>query len=301
MKKIILTLCILLLIVLVMLILVRKESVEEVMKEDIAEDHVRIDFLDIGQGDAALVTLPNDEQMLIDCAIDARVIEALGRVMPYYDRTIEYLLVTHPDADHYGGCIDVLRRFDVQTIVYNGFQKPESDMWHAFMEETRRFDYIEIDKPQTWEIASTSLHFLYPDHSLERQPNVPGETKVTGANNASIVLKISYGEQDVLLTGDAEEELEEYLLTTYEGQLDVEILKAGHHGSSSSSIQPFVSSTSPMDVIISSGKDNRYGHPSRRVTKRFEREDASIWRTDLLGDIIVILQEENYMVTSTQL
>ena len=96
------------------------------------ENSVQITFLDIGQGDATFIEFPGDVQMLVDCAKDARILEALGRVMEFYDRSIDYLVVTHPDNDHYGGCIDVLKRFDVANIVYNGLKKEQDEMWREF-------------------------------------------------------------------------------------------------------------------------------------------------------------------------
>ena len=94
---------------------------------------LRITFLDIGQGDATFIEFPNGEQMLVDCAEDGKILEALGRVMPYYDRDIDYLMITHPDFDHYGGCTDVLNRFEVKNIVYNGFKKEYDDLGFEFI------------------------------------------------------------------------------------------------------------------------------------------------------------------------
>lgn len=271
-------------------------SSEEVASDDALE----MTFLDIGQGDATFITFPNGEQMLVDCAIDARIIEALGRVMPYYDRSIDYLLLTHPDLDHYGGCQEVLARFDVGKIVSTGIGKGESTRWQAYDVATldEGAEFVIVEKEDVWEVGSSTIHFLYPDHNLVVDAKIPGEEKQPNANDGSVVMRLSYGDTSVLLTGDAEKDLEEYLIETYGDQLDVDILKAGHHGSDSSSIVDFLDIVTPDHTIISAGKNNRYNHPSRRVLKRLERASSTVWRTDVHGDVVVTVSDEGYVVES---
>jgi competence protein ComEC len=302
MQKFIYIIFIFLVIILGMLFNLKKGKLEdrEVYEdhENISTDYVKMTYLDIGQGDATFIEFPDGQQMLVDCSEDARVIEALGRVMPYYDKQIDYLMITHPDLDHYGGCTEVLKRFDVKNIVYTGMRKDYDDMWLEFWQaiEDEGGEYHEINSEDAWEIASTTLHFLYPDHPIKYSQNIPGLEKEVGANNTSIVFKLTYGDMDVLMTGDAEEELEEYLLTTYDEQLDVEALKIGHHGSGGSSIQEFVNITSPEYSFISCGAGNRFGHPSRRIIKRLERVSSTVWRTDLKSDIITMIYKDRIVV-----
>lgn len=256
--------------------------------------YVKISFLDIGQGDASFIEYPSGKQMLVDCARDARVLGALGRVMKYYDKEIDYLIVTHPDIDHYGGCIDVLKQFDVKNIVYTGLQKEDKTwqyFWDMIQKENAR--YTEIVKSDVWQIDGVKINFLYPDHDITQDANVPGLNKNVGDNNTSLVFQLSYGTQDVLFTGDMEEPLEKYLIDTYGHALDSEALKVGHHGSGSSSSQDFINLVSPNFSIISVGKDNDYGHPSRRVLKRLERVGSDVWRTDKTGDTILQMGENN--------
>ena len=136
-------------------------------------DYLKVTFLDIGQGDATFIEFTNGEQMLVDCAIDARILEALGRVMPYYDKTIDYLLITHPDLDHYGGCQEVLERFEIKNIIYNGLKKEHDQMWNEFWSAASReqVEVSEIVSADVWTISSTTLHFLYPDHSMALNKN----------------------------------------------------------------------------------------------------------------------------------
>lgn len=246
---------------------------------------VTITFLDIGQGDASFIQFPDGQQMLVDCAVDARILPALGRVMPYYDRRIDYLVVTHPDADHYGGCVDVLKRFDIGTIVYNGITKNGEGYWESFWSSVEREGarYEEANQLMTWDIASATLRFVYPDSPLKDQTEKPED------NNTSIVFTLTYASSSVLFTGDAEDKLEAYLLSKYKDQLNVDVLKVGHHGSDSSSIKEFIEAVSPLHAVFSVGVDNTYGHPSRRVMRRMERASSTVWRTDAQGDIIVKL------------
>lgn len=282
---------ILLLIVLGLLWKIKSESsfnptIETIAEE--AEKNLKITFLDVGQGDASFIEFNDGQQMLIDCGIDARILEALGRVVPYYDRTIDYLVITHSDNDHYGGCIDVLDRFEVKNIVYNGLEKFSDNFWIEFWEkvENERANYFKIAKLDVWEIASTTITFYYPNHDLEENFNIPGETKKTNNNNTSIVLELNYLDHEVLFTGDMEESLEKYLLSVFAEKLDSDILKVGHHGSATASGQEFLDVVTPRYAIISAGQNNKFGHPSPRVLKRLERAGTEVLRTDSQGDII---------------
>ena len=259
---------------------------------------VAITFLDIGQGDATFIEWPDGTQMLIDCAKDARVLEALGRVMKFYDKEIDYLVVTHPDADHYAGCIDVLKRFKVNNIVWTGYMVPDPQ-WHYFLKmvDEEQADTVQIREKAVWQIAGTTLSFLYPNHDVATDATVPGFDKIAD-NNTSIVIKLSYGESDLLLTGDAEAPLEQYLVDAYGDTLNVQVLHVGHHGSNSSSIQPFLSTVTPAHAIISVGKENDYGHPTLRVLRRLERAGAKVWRTDERGDITARIYTNNIFIES---
>ena len=293
-----------LLIVTVGLLLYIDRPVAEKIGESLEEkrgEQLDIAFLDIGQGDATFIEFPDGRQMLIDCAMDARIIEALGRVMDFYDRHIDYLVVTHPDLDHYGGCTEVLHRFEIGQIVINGDSK-SGDIWdeYWFAVHDEGVEVTTLTSPSVWTIASTTIYWMYPDHDLAIDSNIPGADKETGPNNASIVMKISYEGIDTLLIGDAEYEQEQYLVDIYGDQLDADILKAGHHGSAGSSIQPFIDLVTPAHTVFSAGRDNRFGHPSLRVIRRVERAGSEVWRTDTQGDILMTISEGKIMVNGEQ-
>jgi len=273
---------------------------QNIAGEKIEDTNLNITFLDIGQGDATLLTFPDGTQMLVDCAIDGRILEALGRVMSFSDKTIDYLVVSHPDLDHYGGCVDVMETFDVKEVWYTGLKKEYDTMWQEFWYHINDGSHVykQISHAEQIEIASTTIDILYPDHNIDRDDKIPGETKASNANNTSIVMNVSYDGVSTLLTADAEEELESYLLTTYGELLQSDILKMGHHGSDSSSMLSFVEMVAPRDAVASAGVDNKFGHPSRRVLKRFERLHSHIWRTDVHGDITATIHDGIYMINT---
>lgn len=249
-----------------------------------------VTFLNIGQGDSALVQFANGQTMLVDCGPNSGVLSRLGKNLPVYISTIDYVLVTHPDLDHYGGCVDVLRRYRVKHIIVNGHTK--TDGYFKTWENARRgepgADTIVASASSTWHIGSSTIQFFSPDVSL-------GQIGAAGdSNNYSIVFRLtSPSGETFLFTGDMEEPLENALLLKYCNAsavacpaLESNVLKVGHHGSNSSSGENFLAAVHARVAIVSVGK-NKFGHPSLRVLKHVERSRAQILRTDELGDIVI--------------
>ncbi|MDO8626675.1 MAG: MBL fold metallo-hydrolase [Candidatus Magasanikbacteria bacterium] len=296
-------------------------------KENEQDKKFRVTFFDVGQGDSSLINFGNDEKMLVDCGPDKTILFKLGRALPMFNKKIDYLLVTHPDLDHYGGCVEVLRRYQVGTIILNGQSKEYNPYWREFNAtvEASRARQVVVNGFAKLEIASSTLEFLSPGEDLGL-PLADAES-----NNYSIVFKLTAPSgKTFLFTGDAEEPLEQVLIEKYcsvakppptppllrrgepsvttptiplplaKGRARVgssagcptlksDILKVGHHGSNSSSGEDFLSKVNPRTAIISSGQKNKFGHPSPRVIKHLERAGANILRTDILGDIDIIL------------
>ncbi|OGH71243.1 MAG: hypothetical protein A2921_01830 [Candidatus Magasanikbacteria bacterium RIFCSPLOWO2_01_FULL_43_20b] len=272
---------------------VKIESKNSVVKES-KKENLQITFFDIGQGDASFIEFPTGEQMLVDCAVDSRILSALGRVMEFYDRDLDYLVVTHPDSDHYGGCEDVLRRFQVKNIIYNDVKKFGDSVWESFWRTVQAEDavYYPVNQPAVWEVGSSTIHYLYPDHSVVSSTAFVHGQKELGDNNASIVFRLDYAGSSVLFTGDMENELEQYLINKKREQLKSDILKVGHHGSAGASGKLFLEAIKPEYAVISVGADNSYGHPSLRVLRRLERAGAKGLRTDEMGDISFQISNE---------
>ena len=262
----------------------------------------QVTFFNIGQGDAALIRFADGQKMLVDCGPDKKILAKLGQALPFYDRSIDFVLATHPDLDHYGGCVDVLKNYKVKEIITNGRKKENDPYWRAWDEaiknEAGAIVKI-INSPETRVIASSTLQFLSPDSSL------PLVVAAADSNNYSIVFKLTNaparnathsvagGSTTFLFTGDMEEPLERALMGKYCSAsstacptLQANVLKVGHHGSDSSSGEDFLKLVQPQIATISVGKNN-YGHPSLRVLKKLERAGAEILRTDQKDDIIL--------------
>lgn len=224
-----------------------------------SRDKLTVAFLNIGQGDAIFIEAPNGVQMLIDGGSDRSILRELGNLMPFYDRSLDMIVVTNPDKDHYGGFADVLERFKVFVFVEPGVIKkdPAYQELESLVEKegaarvlARRGMQFVLDKKR-----DIALTILFPDRDV---PEL--ET-----NTGSIVAKLAYGKVSILLMGDAPSAIEKYLVTLDGGALHADILKVGHHGSKTSSDKYFLAAVSPAYAVISSGKDNRYGHPHKEV------------------------------------
>lgn len=247
----------------------------------------RVIFFDVGQGDSALIQFDNGAKMLVDCGAGRAVLPKLGKYLPFYDRTIDYLVITHPDMDHYGGCTEVLKRYNVKNVFTNGVDKDNEDYWLIWKKYLLSEKAIEkkIYAPESMEQGSAKIEFLSPNASS-------GWPQVKGDNNYSVVFRLTQATTSFLFVGDLESAGEELIMSRYCASttpcasLDSGYLKVGHHGSGSSSDDDFLAIVTPKIGIISVGKNN-YGHPSLRTINKLERIGAQVWRTDELGDIIV--------------
>ncbi|HXK39272.1 MAG TPA: MBL fold metallo-hydrolase [Candidatus Paceibacterota bacterium] len=239
-------------------------------------------FLDVGQGDAIYIESPTGRQVLIDGGKSRDVLAELSRVMPLFDRSIDILINTHPDMDHIGGLPHVLERYHVAHVLDSGLEGDTEafafyaeELQHeirsgALYHEARRGDVIDIG-------GGAYLRILFPDRDM---------ASTTDANNASIVAQLVYGETEALLTGDAPKSVEEYLVLLDGDTLESAILKAGHHGSKTSSAEGFVRVVRPQYAVISAGCDNSYGHPHKEVVKTFAAASSAILSTCEHGTIV---------------
>lgn len=245
-------------------------------------------FLSVGQGDAALIRLDNGAKILVDCGPDRKILSALGHRLPFYDRTIDYLIITHPDLDHYGGCLEALKRYQVKEIWTNGESGTDGTHWETWRQLVADEGAREkiIQAPEIWNAGQTRLEFLAPDESLLASAKKDN-------NAGSVVFRLLDDNFSALFTGDMETPLENALLEKYCSStpiacpsLRAEYLKVGHHGSDSSSGDEFLRAVAPTTAVISVGK-NSFGHPSLRVLRKLERQGAKIWRADQSGDLVV--------------
>lgn len=235
----------------------------------------RIAFLNVGQGDAILVSLGSN-QLLIDTGKNSRaLLSELGKSMPPWDRTLEMVLLTHPDQDHVGAFPDMVARYDVKLLL--SAELPETS---AIGQSIRR----EIDRRKIQRIeprAGLMLTFA-PDMRLETL--FPGKDFVVDPKNtnaSSIVELLRVGKDAFLFTGDLPRE-ESVLPAT-----DIRVLKVAHHGSKYSTSDAFLDRTTPEEAVISVGK-NSYGHPAEDVLTRLSNHRVRTFRTDTVGTVLYI-------------
>lgn len=255
-----------------LLILVYSPSEQEKLLE--------VSILDIGQGDAILIETPYRQNILIDGGPDNSVIYGLSKNLPFFERTIDLMILTHPDADHVTGLVEVLRRYEVKKVLYTGVTHNSSN-YRTFLAEIEKegadigiitgVDEIELGE-------NIGLNIVYPDFSANNK-------EYDDVNDTSIVIRFSYGDIDFMLTGDASIAVEKELLASGLN-MEAEVLKAGHHGSKTSSSVDFIQAVSPRYGVISAGKDNKFHHPNLRVIKNFEKEGVDILKTMGGGDIV---------------
>ena len=240
---------------------------------------LEIAYLDIGQGDATLITAPNGNRLLIDGGEGAQILTAISDVLPFYDRRIDILLATHAHTDHLGGFPSVIDRFKVQAVIDNGLpgSSPAYNNLYQTIDEVgvdlftaRRGMLIHLDK-------ETVFVVLFPDRELADNMD---------PDDGSIVGQLIHGQNAFIFTGDAGQKVEEYLVNLDGSNLESEILKAGHHGSRTSTAHNFVGWVDPKYAIISAGRDNRHGHPHSEVLETLNQFSVQIESTFETGHII---------------
>ncbi len=241
-------------------------------------DHLRVWFFDVGQGDAILLDTPEKQQILIDGGPDASVVGELSRALPLTDKDLDLVIVTHNHSDHLKGINEVLRHYKVDKLWISGA---------IHTTETYK-DMLEIVKakriPTEIVVAGSVARYGQLEgvvlHPLESQLGLLPDNQ----HDADIVTYWQYGQQTLLLTGDAEDEHEQAMLSR--GLLrPVTILKVGHHGSRTSSSAAFLRSITPKVAVIQLGQNNRFGHPAQSTIDRLVSLKIPILRTDQVGTI----------------
>ena len=264
------------------------------------DNNLHLVFCNVGQGDAILVS-KGFNQVLIDGGPDERVLECLSDNLPFWDRTIEMVVLTHPQADHLTGLISVLERYNVGHFVINNIVNDTERFWRfreALIEEG-----TEIYNPKVGDkikIANMSFTVLWPQEKLgnplvwkrEASEKVLGASAYSGNfNETSVVLQFSFGKFCALLTGDIGQ--------ATESQLDrvqpCQVLKLAHHGSKYSTSTEFLKKIQPDLAVISVGK-NSFGHPSQEALERLASADAKILRTDQNSEIEIVSDGKRWRV-----
>ncbi len=294
---------------------------------------LRMVFCDVGQGDAILVSW-KEEQMLVDGGPGSKVLECLDRYLPLGDKELELVVVTHPDKDHMGGTIEVLRNYKVDRLATVPIGK-ETDVYKLLYKEIvqevdrGRLEVVNLYAGDKVKLGAAEVDVVWPERRwvaerigsgklnglVENTNDKFGDTGVrklaentdkfvlgastdAESNDFSIVLHVKYGSFDGLLNGDAGEEIQDEELGTGSVPAKVEVMNAPHHGSRTGMLDEWLSLVDPQLAVISVGAKNSYGHPAEEILQRLKSAQVRYLRTDEVGDVVVESDGEKWWVES---
>ena len=279
----------------------------------VADGRLHIDFLDVGQGDSALITFPNGETLLIDgggqlnfdqnytqsdTQNEPELFEADGQnigesvVSEFlwekgYSK-IDYILATHADADHIQGLSDVAKNFQIKSALFGRTPFQDADFAELYkILQRRKIPFVKLSRGDVSTFGGATVEILYP---------LPNDTeKVVSENNKTLVVRVIYGNKKFLFTGDIEKEAENYLIQN-PAFLQADVVKVAHHGSRTSSIQDFIDATKAEYAIIPVGKTSRFGHPHSEVVERWKNSGAKIMTTGEKGTISISTDGKDLLI-----
>jgi competence protein ComEC len=270
---------------------------------------LHIVFCNVGQGDAAYVRFADGRDMLVDGGPDTTsVLSCLGRHMPFWDRNIDIVVLSHPQKDHMEGLLSVFERYTVGYFIRSNIDNTSEGFAKLTgLVKKKNLNVKYMTTGDVIDVGNTSLSVLWPSKeqialALPNAPGVAGEPSVLGAtdpqlNDFSLVFALRYGIFDALFPGDADNHVEAKYDQLQAFRDPVEILKVPHHGSKTGMTKEFVDWVKPAVAVISVGK-NTYGHPSKEAVSMLQSVNSRILRTDQDGDIEIISDGRQYTVIS---
>lgn len=262
-------------------------------------DRLVVTMFDVGQGDAILIRTPYQQNIVIDGGPDGRISEKLSGRLPFFDRTLDLVVLTHPHADHVTGLVDLLDRYRVRKIVIGGAHHTTVE-YRTFL-ETVFSHRIPLETARSGDVFRFGVDCVLAVLASGGTPLAPSRVgrrdQEKDLNDSSIVATLTFNTNEFLLMGDAGQRIEQELLG--KGAIDdIDVLKVGHHGSKGASTDEFLAAARPEIAIISSGRGNSYGHPHRAALDRLEAARAAIWRTDERGDVELVSDGETISIHS---
>ncbi|EOU1464563.1 ComEC/Rec2 family competence protein [Clostridium perfringens] len=241
------------------------------------DSKLMISYMDVGQGDAAYIKV-NGNDILIDAGPRSNSKELLEQLKAKNIDDFELVIATHPHEDHIGGMVDVFKEYEVKA-----FYSPK--ITHTTKTYENLVKAVKDEGLKTKELKGGMVIDLGEGAKFE--VFTPQKSEYEELNDYSPIMKLSFGDTSYLFTGDAEKLAEEEALAKYKNSLDSDVIKFGHHGSSSSSSNAFIEAVSPKYGIISCAKDNKYGHPHRETLDIIKKYNIKTFRTDTDGEIIL--------------
>ena len=234
--------------------------------------------MDVGQGDSILIQV-NNKNLLIDSGPKDSKNNLLSYLTKLDINTLDYVIATHPHEDHIGNMATILNKYKVKNFLspkIDQSSKTYEKMLNSLKKYNLKINVLKSDSALIDLGDNTSIKIYSP--IMDKYDNI---------NNYSPVFRITYGASSFLFTGDAEIAVEKKILSSYE-DIKADVLKLGHHGSSSSSSKEFISKVNPSIAVISAGKDNSFGHPHKESLKTLKDNNIPYYRTDLKGSIIIM-------------
>lgn len=248
-------------------------------------------FFNVGQADSSLLLFPDGMSILIDAGNQADGNHIAEYLKKGGINTLDYLICTHPHEDHIGGTDDIFKNLEIKNVCLPYL---DSEFYTPTKLYSNLLANIESEGSNIIKLSAGSVLLEKENYSIEAI--APGKDSVySDLNDYSVCLLIDYYTNTILFTGDAEERSETEMLATGKN-LDADILKVGHHGSSGSSSEEFLKKVSPQVAVISCGKGNTYGHPHSETMKRLESAGAKTYRTDTVGTVIAKLYDGGFNI-----
>jgi competence protein ComEC len=258
----------------------------------INDKQTKIFFCDVGQGDAAYIRIKNQVDVLIDAGPDKKVLNCVGRYMPFWDRKIELVIISHPQKDHFGGLLSLIDRYQIEKIFFT--QVDNQNQTFQRLKEKIDIKKIPVYYPTAGtkvKISDSQLIFYWPTEEFIKNKIA------SDLNDYSLVFVFIQNHFKILFTGDASPLVFYRLLNQSKDNLanlkKINILKIPHHGSRNGLIKEFLQLADPPVAVISVGKNNPYGHPHRQILEMLKAQKVQIRRTDVEGDIVFKLKTQS--------
>ncbi len=262
------------------------------------DGELRVHFIDCGQGDAALILLPNGQNIMIDTGTYQSEIYVSEYLKSLKINKIDSLILSHTHSDHIGGAAEIIDVFDVGRVIMPDISHLDDSEYPnspSFEKLLKKIDNSNL----TLTVSDAGDIFNYDDVKV-RVLSPFKEYK--SQNNTSLVIRLEYGNTSFLFTGDSEKEVENDILKSeYSEYLSADVLKIAHHGSSTSSTEKYINKINPSYAIISCGEDNDYGHPHRETVALLNKLKIQTYRTDKDGTVIISSNGNDISVLSPNL